>query len=148
MTTLVSTDLPTRATMWHDESTILVGSALLHNVSAFQIFNFIDYQNPPANGDTFTQSFFVRAGIYNFSILGITYNNNGLIDWFLDGNRIITGQDWYSAAGTFNVVKTLTGLSVPFDGKHVLRASINGKNVASSNYFAQLTKMWFYQGAD
>lgn len=148
MTTLTSTDLPTRATMWHDEVNITSGNALVPTVDVSQPFNLYDIQNAPANGDTFTHSFFVQAGTYTFNVLGETRSDQGIIDWYLDGTLIVSGQDWYTAGTSYNVHKAVAGIVIPVAGKHVLKGSINGKNAGSSNYFVRLTKYWFAQVTD
>lgn len=148
MTTITSTDLPTRAECWHDEATILVGNALTIAVNTSQPYNDYAYQNAAVNGDSFTQSVFLRAGTYIMSILGVTGNNRGKVDWYLDGTLIVSGQDWYTAGTVYNVVVTVANVVVPFDGYHVLKGSINGANVASGGYALYLTKLWWKQTAD
>lgn len=148
MTILTSAALPTRGEMWHDEATVQVGNALAVVLDSNQINNMYIYQNAAANGDTFTNSCFLRAGTYTLSIIGQTANDQGIVDWYLDGGLIVNGQDWYSAGTTRNVIKTASGLVIPDDGYHILKGSINGKNGASSNYFLRLNKYWFKQAAD
>ncbi|HEY4723983.1 MAG TPA: hypothetical protein VII92_19170 [Anaerolineae bacterium] len=148
MTTLTTTDLPTRADCWHDESTVISGNALAPTVDAGQTYAHYTYQNASANGDIFTQSVFLRAGSYTLSVLGETTANSGLADWYFDGAPIVTGQDWYSGATVRNVIKTSASFTVADDGYHILRGTVNGQNGASGGFDLKLTKMWFKQAAD
>ena len=148
MTILTTTDLPTRADCWHDESTVISGNALTRTIDAAQTHNLYVYQNASANGDIFTQSMFLRAGTYTLSVLGETTANSGLVDWYFDGAPIVSGQDWYSGATVRNVVKVSASFTVASDGYHVLKGTVNGQNGASGGYDLKLTKMWLKQAAD
>lgn len=73
---LLSTDItsgppsnayPQRATMWHDEATVISGEALSIIWSQSYPYTVLSYQNPPADGDSFSNSFFIKAGTYTFS---------------------------------------------------------------------------------
>jgi hypothetical protein len=141
-------NLPTRADLYHDESTVVTGNALAVTIDTGQIDNYFARQSASANGDSFTQSVFLRAGTYTFSVEGQTNAANGMIDWYLDGSTFTTGQDWYSAAQTKNVVKTVSSVVIANDGYHVLKGVVNGKNASSTGFNMDLTKMWFRQAAD
>lgn len=146
-TIFTSNNLPTRAELWHDEATVTAGNALAVTIDAAQIGNYFARQSASANGDTFTQSVFLRAGTYTFSVEGQTNSANGLIDWSLDGTNFATGQDWYSASVTKNVVKTAS-VTIANDGYHTLQGKLNGKNASSTGFNMDLTKYWFKQSAD
>jgi len=134
--------LPLQATLWHDESVVTVGNALLSVVSGSgQRYATLSYQNVAADGDTFTQDFTLKAGNYTLYALGFTNANSGKIDWYVDGVLQSSGQDWYSAGNVFNVIKT-SSVTVVGNGIHELKGVVNGKNVASGGYFIQFTKMW------
>lgn len=145
--TFQATDLPGRADFFHDEATVLVGNALAATIDTGQIMNYFARQSASANGDSFTQSCFLRAGTYTLSIEGQTNTANGILDWYLDNVAAITGQDWYAAAQNKNVVKTGT-ITIATDGYHVLKAIVNGKNGSSSGYNIDLTRYWLRQAID
>lgn len=134
---------PVTATLWRDEDVVTVGNALISTVDAAQLYAFTAYQNAAANGDTFTHKFFLAAGTYTLSVLGITASDAGKIDWYLDaeGSPQISGQDWYAGGTTRNVIQTAS-ITVTGSGVHTLKGVLNGKNGSSTNFFAQLTKMW------
>ena len=148
MTIITSAQLPKRADCFHDEATIVSGNALAPTVNTSQPYNGFSYQNPANNGDSFSQSFFIRAGTYTIDFLGVVEGNSAILDWYLDGTLIISGQDWYGAGTTYNVDKTATGIVIPNDGYHVLRGAVNGKNGASGGYELRLTKLWLRQVSD
>lgn len=139
--------LPTRAELWHDEAIVLTGNALAVTIDTGQLGNYYARQNTSADGNSFTQSVFLRAGTYTFSVMGQTNAANGNINWYLDNTIFGSIQNWYSAAQTKNVVKTLT-LTIATDGYHILKGVISGKDSSSSGYNMDLTKYWFRQSAD
>ena len=135
-----------RATMWHDESTVLSGSALTTTITTSQPYAFYSTQSSPANGDSFTQGFYVNAGTYTLYAMGTTDTNRAKIDWYVDNVLVGSGQDWY-ASNQFGIIKSVPSISLTA-GYHVLKGVANGKNASSSNYYMVLTKMWLKQSAD
>lgn len=140
-------DFPVRAWLVHRQALVTAGNALRTDVGTSDIGNAVTYQNTAANGDTFTQSVFLRAGTYTFSALGLTGTSEGIIDWYIDNVSFITGQDWYSSPAVHNVIKT-GSCTVIGDGFHVLKGVINGKNASSSSYYRTLQECWFTPSAD
>jgi hypothetical protein len=98
-----------------------------------QLYNLYHYTSTPGNGDWLEVGFELNAGSYTCRILGLSSTDTGKIDWTLDGTSQTTGQDWYSAAGTYNVSKSFT-LTAVYSGYHVLKGTVNGKNASSSSY--------------
>jgi hypothetical protein len=139
--------LPRRATLWHQASTVLTGNGITAYVSVNQRYFMYAIQIPAADGDSFSHSFFLRGGTFDLNVLGITGPVCGIVDWYLDGVLVVTGQDWYSAGYTYNVVKT-DSITVIGDGYHVLTGVINGKNGLSTDYYLQLTKIYLKQVSD
>lgn len=145
--TVATVDYPKRFTMWHDEALVTVGNALQSDYVAIR-YGSQSYQNTPANGNTFTQSFMLRAGTYTFSVLGGTANNEAKVDWYIDNVLAISAQDWYSVGTVSNVVKAVGSIVVSGDGFHTLKGVVNGKNGSSSDYYLPLTKYWFTPSSD
>lgn len=139
--------LPRRATMWHDEATITVGNALSPEQNDSPLYNFYALQRTSANGDTFTNSFFLASGTYTLSVLGQTASGNGTIDLYIDDVLVASGFDWYSGSTVWNVKKTAT-VTVIGDGYHVFKGVTNGHNGGSSGYEVVLTKYWLKPSAD
>ena len=137
---------PQRATMWHDEATVVNGNALTHAVDTASRYCTYSYQNAPADADSFTHSFLLKAGTYNFYVLGST-SSRGKIDWYFDGVKLVSGQDWYSAGTVKNVIKT-TSVTVVGNGYHLLQGTINGKHASSASYTMALTKYWLWPATD
>lgn len=138
---------PRRAFGFHGNDLIVTGGALTRVHNASQDFSHYAYQNPAANGNTFTTSIMLRAGTYTLSVLGITANNKGKIDWYVDDVLQISGQDWYSSSATYNVVKS-GSITVVGDGYHILKGVVNGKNASSSAYQMWLTEWWIAPTSD
>jgi hypothetical protein len=105
------------------------------SATASAIFSFfLDTSAANANdGDVYATSIYIAAGTYTCTVYGITANACGKADWYLDGVVQTSGQDWYSASTTYNVVKTFT-LTVLNDGWHRLHAVVNGKNATSTDF--------------
>jgi hypothetical protein len=138
---------PTRTyRMLHGDSLVTVGNALTTG-SVTGFWGRIWYQNTPANGDTFTHSFMLKAGTYTLYVQGKTATNCGLIDWYIDDTKVVSLQDWYGSS-TDEVVKTAASLTVTGDGRHVLKGVINGKNASASDYYMQLQSYWFVPASD
>lgn len=138
---------PSRAVMWHDESIVLTGVAFSKVVSATQLYAMRVFQNPAANGDSFTNGFYLKGGTYTFVVLGESRADSPLIDWYVDNVKVVSLQDWYAASTNSNIEKTAS-VTVVGDGYHVLKGVVNGKNGSSTNYFVVLTKMYFKPSAD
>lgn len=141
-------ELPKRATMWHENSTVLVGNAITETIRTGNIHNASWSQEAPADGDSFTQSCVLAAGTYTLYVDGTTGSTLGKIDWDLDGTGIATGQDWYSAGTVLNVTQTVAGVVISTGGLVTLTGTINGKNAASTNYRLYLVSMTFKQASD
>lgn len=138
---------PKRAMLWHASSLVTGGNALARSANNSQLFNCLCRQDPAANGDEFTQSFFLRAGTYTFKVLGYETMTSGKVDWYLDGTVFATGQDWANGS-TYNVIKSVSDVQVTEGGVHVLKGKVNGKLGSSTDYFLYLTAMWFEPAAD
>lgn len=141
ITAASTTALPITATMWHDQSDILAGNALLIAANTSQVYNALVFQNPPAQNDAFTQSFWMASGTYTLYILGQTSSDRGRIDWYVDNVSVTTNQDWYSASPTYNVEKS-TSITIVGNGVHTIKGIIATKNGSSSGYVMVLNKYW------
>jgi hypothetical protein len=143
---------PTRALMWHEEANILTGTDPFTRASytydTNQNYIYTALQDPAADGDSFTNSFILKAGTYTLHILGAGELNNGKVDWYVDNVSIATGQDWYDTGPTYNVYKTVSSVSIVGNGRHVLKGVINGKHASSIGYFLPLNKYWFEPATD
>lgn len=140
--------LPKRVTIWGDEMLVTNGNALLHTFDSAQRYQTRSAQNTSADGDVRTTGFWLRGGTYNFHTLGFTNSARGKCDWSIDGDAAFaTGQDWYSAGNVQNVVKSVASVTIT-SGWHILKMTVNGKNVSSSSYIIDITKCWFETGTD
>lgn len=106
-------------------------------------------QTACANGDIAEFDIYLEEGIYTLDVIGLTNTTCGILDWYLDGISIGTAQDWYSAAATRNVVKTIASVSVVGSGYHVLKAVVNGHNASAGTpyYNWMITSFNMYQAS-
>lgn len=135
--------IPQCVTCWHDESVVTAGAGVLNTNSTdggqrYQTYSAIA---PAASGDAFAQSVVLDAGSYVLSILGYTDTDQGQVTWTLGAQVLVTGQDWYSGGGAYNVVKTVS-FTLATAGRYALTGTISGKNASSSGYVLRLTKFW------
>jgi hypothetical protein len=81
--------------------------------------------------------------------MGSMASDRGIVDWYLDGVLIPagTGQDWYSAAPAISVVQSFS-VVIASAGYHVLKYIVNGKNVASTSYIFESSKLWIKPATD
>jgi hypothetical protein len=98
------------------------------------------YIFPAVDGNAFQQSCWLRAGSYLLTVLGAMDTAYGKFDWYIDGELVVSGQDWYAAGLNWAVVKTAT-VPVRRDGLHTIKGVINGKHVSSSGYSMIITKI-------
>lgn len=141
---------PTRATMWHDEAFVVSGSAFISDKTGHEpLQNYGHYlYQPPANGDTFTNNCELSSGSYVFSVLGVTANSCGEVDWYIDDVLSVSGQDWYSSGASVKNVRKTASVTVTGNGRHVIKGVVNGNNGSSSSYYIFLTKYWFAPSSD
>ena len=133
---------PKQYVMWHDESEKVSGNDIISVTDTAQRYNTLSYQNPSANGDVFTNQFYLEKGTYTLYVLGRTTPESGKIQWSIDDVNIGSEQDWYDAVGSPNVIKTITSINITVSGQHTLKSTVTGKHVASSGYDIKLTKIW------
>ena len=139
---------PQRATMWHDEATVTNGHALAISVDTAQRYNVRSHQDDSSLNDEFTNSFFLKAGTYNFSVLGATFSDSGQVTWFIDGVEVISDQEWYSVGSTRNVVQTETNITVTGNGYHKLNGKCEGHHASSTDYDLYFVKYWFWVASE
>lgn len=133
--------IPIRWTGWHHQSIVLSGAALSIIHDTLQNHAMFSQQVPGLVGDSFTQSFVLNKGIYTFYQQGVTANNRGIIDWYLDGVLQIAGQSWFSGALVYNVIQSFS-ITVLGNGKHTLLGVNSGAG------FISITDMWIVPSAD
>lgn len=140
---------PQRATMFMDEATKITGSGTpTAFLRAGQQYYFGVYNTIAGDGDSFSLSFYLKAGTYDFYVLGVTSNTYAKTDWAVDGVNIVTGQDWYSVDDTLNVLKSASGITITGDGYHLITGTINGRNASANGWYYEFTKVWFKPTTD
>jgi len=140
---------PTRAVMWHYKSLVTVGNANGYTRDSNQIHNHYSRQSAAADGDTFTNSFLLAEGTYDFEVWGLRFNNRGKIDWYVDDVLIESGQDWYKASPVgYDFSPTVSSVAISGSGRHVLKGVVSGKHASSSDYLITITTMEFVGASD
>lgn len=133
---------------FHRHSLVTVGNALAPASAGGGSEMYVPWrQNASDNGDTFKTVFYIAAGTYTLYITGYTWGNSGKLDVYMDDVLIQAGIDWYSAALTDFVTKTVSSVNVTTDGEHVFKFVVNGKNVASGGYNIDLYEIYIRQAS-
>lgn len=99
-----------------------------------------------ANGDELDYKAYLSEGTYTLKIICATTSSQGILDIDIDAVEVAS-FDMYSAAYTYNVIKTETGISVAVSGLKTITARVDGKNGASSNYAVRLSTIELYRTA-
>jgi len=73
------------------------------------------------------------AGTWTFSAIVITNTACGVCTVAIDGNSVGT-VNLYSASGTYNVIKTITGITISATGKHTLSLTMAQAGSGSGYY--------------
>lgn len=134
---------PKRASWWFIDG---IGTALERNANYTGMeYQALWYSSPANDGDSWTFSAVLAAGSYTFYTIGRSNTGNAILDYYLDGVAIETGQDWYSGSAANNVTKSFT-FSVPASGYHVFTLTVNGKT--GTAYTAALGRLWVIPTAD
>jgi hypothetical protein len=133
---------PKICVIFHRYATVVVGNALSIAHDAAQDVAHYAYQTVSADGDTFTIPFHLSAGAYTLNVLGVRISSGGKVDWYIDGTLAVSGQDWYGAGTTRNIIKTAV-VTVYGSGQHVLRGVVNGLTAPSTGYDIRLSAIAF-----
>jgi len=89
--------------------------------------------------------FFIAAGTYEIQLFGYTRSTAGIVDLELDGS-MVAQFDLY-AAGTGQVVKEVTGVTIATDGLKELGIKMASKNGSSTDYKAEIAFFIFRRTA-
>jgi H2-forming N5,N10-methylenetetrahydromethanopterin dehydrogenase-like enzyme len=129
--------------IWHINSRVVVGNAIAATIGATLRFNHTAAQTAASATDAFINFIELQAGTYDFSVVGTKDAAMGICDWYLDGTKIVSLQDWYAAAPAVNTAQT-TSVVVAKDGVYRLLCKVNGHNVApATDYILAFTYFRF-----
>jgi len=88
-----------------------------------------------ADNDSINYKLYLEKGTYTLLYISNTNNNYGIAGIYIDGVHIVD-FDCYSVALAITVNNKQTGIKITNSGIKTLQIKINGKNPASSDYFA------------
>ena len=141
---------PQRVTLWHEESRVTAGAAIAKTVDAAAYFNYYARQTPSVDGDSFTQSAVLTAGVYySFQFACFRTDASGMLDCYVDGAYLGT-CDFYTGVGggTYSFLTAVMAISpintylrVEESGRHLLTFTVNVKNAASTGYRINLSQI-------
>lgn len=131
---------PRRAVIHADEGITLTGNPVYLAHQGNQNLGYYAINNGATSGDSRKWYFNIDTGVYAFKVFGSTQGSAGMVDWYLDGVPFLSGQDWYSASSTFNVIKSGSFTSTS-PGNHILQSVVSSKNASSSDFYFYITKI-------
>lgn len=104
---------------------------------------------PAANAnpnDEYTFAALLKAGVYNINLLGVTTAASPKLDWYIDGELMLSGQDWYSASTVYNVAKQISNRTISKSGLHIIKAKASATR--GTDYCWGITKISIRQPTD
>jgi len=128
----VTMSYPKRVTLLPIESTVISGNPLTLVVNTSGLYGGFIRQNPAANLDRFTQSFFLAAGTYKLHCYAATSATSAKLQISIDDSELVT-EDFYTSTTILNT-HFFWQFTVDYDGVHILDCVANGKNASSSGY--------------
>ncbi len=96
-----------------------------------------------ADGDEYLYQFDLDAGTYTLYTYGATAAVCGIVDYYLDGTLISSGQDWYTAGAATRAEMSIASVIVSTGGRHIVKVKVNGKNASATDYIFANTAIWF-----
>ena len=147
MPTRFSTQYPKRETMWADEATILSAGTMAGAVTTSNQYYNMYFSVSPSSNDHGSAGwgFYCAAGTYNFTAFNIKASTCGIVEFWLDGVKVSSGNDCYNVTTLWN--QTIAFTVTLTAGYHTLYWLVNGKGSGSSYLYA-CTKVSFKQAAD
>lgn len=118
-------------------STVIQGT-WVWNAYASQLAGFAYNNITWALDDEIDFLLWLAAGTYTFQLFGCTDGNSGIAEVSLNA-AVIGSLDFYSAAMTYNVKKTIAGAAVATSGLYTLKLRMHTKNGAALHYWLALS---------
>ena len=112
-------------------SAVVQGTWLFGGNTSYRYLNYL-YNHSNAINDEINYKIFLAPGTYTFWGVGYTSGGMGKSHIEIDGTDV-GNFDWYGGA-TFNVLKTITGVTVAAGGLKTLAVKMSSKNGSSSGY--------------
>jgi len=101
------------------------------------ILNGLFVNGSNADGDNINYKIYLDKGTYTLLYISNTNNNYGIAGIYIDEAHIVN-FDCYSTALAITVSNKQTDIVITTSGIKTLKVKINGKNQASSDYFAAI----------
>jgi hypothetical protein len=117
------------------------------SVDASSPFNTFLRNSSTADGDNCTYKAYLGAGTYTIQVNYRQKNVNGKMDLFIDADKVISAQDHYAGAESYNNIYEETGVVVATAGLKDIKIALNGKNASSSDYVVYISAIVFIRTA-
>lgn len=116
--------------IWPHAYSAVVAGTWATAMNALQIMYGYFYNSSNANLNEVDYKIFLDGGTYTFRVCCYTATNGAIMDVLLD--TVSKGTiDTYSAAPTYNVLKSITGIVVTTPGIKTLGIKVNGRNASN-----------------
>lgn len=108
------------------------------NIDASQLFSNFFYNASAAQNDEVTFPIYLKAGTWELQMLVVQLSSSGIATILLD--NVSQGTlDTYQAGFNYNIIKTLSGISVATSGLKTLSIRMATKNASASSYRINVT---------
>jgi len=98
------------------------------------------------NGDNLSYAVYLAAGTYTLRLIGITSNNRGITDIYVDAAEV-GSDDWYSAGEVKNLVKDTTNIVIATAGLKALKFILDGRNGSAIDYIFTISMISLWRTA-
>ncbi len=116
------------------------------SLSALYLTGGLTQNIPSANGDRINYIIYLAAGVYTLHLLTTTTSISGILDVSIDGFASSKGTiDLFTPSIAYNVIKTITGITISTSGLFTLSLKANGKHPLSGNYRIHLITLALFR---
>jgi hypothetical protein len=136
---------PKVATLWHHSARVVIGGALIRELSDTARFAVRTYQTDAQVGAAVEWDVLLAAGIYQIIVSGESGPYAGTQHWYVDG-VLKAALRWSANSVIANDVRTASGVVIPTDGRHVIRSEVGGpadNSTSQSSAFVIFSKASF-----
>ena len=100
------------------------------------------------DGDEYTVSCVLAAGIYRLTTIGVIASTCGLMDIYLDGALVISGIQWYASTTAYSVFRESGDITIANSGQHTFKFKVNGKHASAADFRILFQHLFIRQATD
>ncbi len=139
----IGTPVVYRGTIFHDESTVISGSAIEMVFTSFSSVSvaYARQASPYAIGDEFKNGVFLSADTYTMIVSALRNTASGIVTWYV--NDVVVGTTDIYFGGSDYEDLTIAGIVITEAGWQQIRGEVTSKHASSTNYAVGIIKISF-----